>query len=311
MKPPLVIALGGNALIHSHQLGNFQQQLENVSNVCELIAETIPKNQPLVITHGNGPQVGNLELQMNALSPRIPSMPLDVETAMTQGQIGHLLYLGMKWFLPQKEISVVCTHVEVNANDPAFHHPSKPIGPWYNQKQSLHLKREGIPLLHDAQNGWRKIVASPTPKKIISLPTIHSLLEKNHIVIACGGGGIPVIRKGKYFHGAQAVIDKDLSSQVLANALHSKQLIILTNENYAYLGYHSKHPLPIKSITPRLAEEYLEKGEFGSGSMHPKILAGIRFVRNGGKETLIGHTNELDNILLHESGTCIQKGLKK
>ncbi|QQR92439.1 MAG: carbamate kinase [Candidatus Iainarchaeum archaeon] len=307
MKPPIVIALGGNALIQHHQLGDFRQQLENVSKVCELIAETIPKNQPIVITHGNGPQVGNLELQMKALSPKIPSMPLDVETAMTQGQIGHMLFFGLDWFFPKKEISIVGTHVEVAHNDPAFANPSKPIGPWYGKKEMQTLKQQRIPLFHDPKKGWRRVVPSPMPKRIISLPTIRALLEKNHIVIACGGGGIPVMRKGNYWHGAEAVIDKDLSSQVLANSLHAKQFVMLTDEDYAYLGYSTKHPLPIKSITPAIAEQHLAQGEFGKGSMHPKVLAGIRFVRNGGKEAFIGHTQELDNILQYESGTCVRK----
>jgi carbamate kinase len=256
---------------------------------------------------GNGPQVGNLELQMQALSPRIPSMPLDVETAMTQGQIGHMIYTTLKWFYPQKEISIVCTHVEVDARDEGFKHPTKPIGPYYTQAQAAHLKKQKIPLVHVPGKGYRRVVPSPIPQRILSLSTIQHLLARGDIVIACGGGGIPMIRKGKYFHGAEAVIDKDLSSQVLANAVHATKLVMLTNEDYAYLGYRSKHPLPIKHMDVRVAEEHLQRGTFEAGSMHPKVMAGIRFVRGGGREAFIGHTNELDNILQYESGTRITK----
>lgn len=304
---PLLIALGGNALIKPHQLGNFKQQLENVTHACEGIAALAKKGTPVVVTHGNGPQVGNLELQMQAASPKIPSMPLDVEGAMTQGQIGHLLFLGLKKWAPKLDVSVVVTHVEVDTHDPAFGFPTKPIGPWYNEKQAEHLKGEGIPLYHDPVKGFRKKVASPEPRKTLELNTIQALLKEGHTVICTGGGGIPVAHTPIGWKGVEAVIDKDLSSQLLANELKSEKLVILTNEKHAYAGYYTKKAVPLPTLSLKEAQKYLFKGEFGQGSMEPKIKAGMRFIQKGGKDAYIGHTNELEKVLKHESGTRIRR----
>ncbi len=302
---PLVIALGGNALIHEHQLGNFEQQLHNITLACKEIARLTRKKIPLVITHGNGPQVGNLELQLRALSPRIPTMPLDVEDAMTQGQIGHLLFLGLKKWLPNAKITCVLTHVEVDTKDTAFKHPSKPIGPWYKSPQ--HLKQGKIPFIHDPKKGYRKLVASPVPQKIVELETIQTLLKENHIVIACGGGGIPVVKTKSGYIGVEAVIDKDFASQTLANSLGSKEMIILTNESYAYEGYYGSKRKAISFLSLKNGQKLLQKGEFGKGSMEPKIRASLRFIQKGGKVAYIGKTGELEKVLNHEKGTRVRK----
>ncbi len=301
---PLVIALGGNALIREHQLGNFDQQLHNVTQACKEIAVLTKKGVPIVITHGNGPQVGNLELQMKASSPRIPSMPLDVEDAMTQGQIGHLLFLGMKKWVPNAKISCILTHIEVDAHDSAFKHPSKPIGPWYKTDQ--HLKRKKIPFIHDPKKGFRKVVASPIPKKIVEFETIEQLLKQNHIVIACGGGGIPVVKTQTGYKGVEAVIDKDFASQTLANELGSSEMIILTNESFAYQGYYSSKKKALPKLNAKKAKKLLKKGEFGKGSMQPKVGACLRFIQKGGKTAYIGKTGELAKVLNHEKGTRIR-----
>ncbi len=302
---PLVIALGGNALIREKELGNYAQQLHNVTRACKDIATLAREDQPLVITHGNGPQVGNLELQMNALSPRIPTMPLHVEVGMTQGEIGHLIFLGMKKWLPKKEITPILTHVEVDAYDVAFKHPSKPIGPWYASAQ--HLKREKIPFIHDVRKGFRKVVASPLPKKIIEMDAIEQLLEQNHIVIAGGGGGIPVVRKNNSFAGADAVIDKDFTAQTLANALGSREMVILTNEAFAYENFSGKSStiIPLPHLRVKKALSLVKKGEFGKGSMEPKIRASVRFIQKGGKTAYIGKTGQLEKVLHNETGTRI------
>jgi carbamate kinase len=302
---PLVVAFGGNALIRPHQLGDFREQLRNVTLACKELAALAKQGTPLVIAHGNGPQVGNLELQMQAASPRIPTMPLDVEVGMTQGQIGHLIYLGMKKWLPTQDISVVLTHIAVDSNDPGFRHPTKPIGPWYKTDQ--HLKREHIPFIHDSKKGFRRVVASPIPKKILEMETIEALLEKNHIVVACGGGGIPVIPKNNAWRGVEAVIDKDFASQLLANSLQSKEMAILTNESQAYLNYRSPKPAPLHSLSVKKAQQYVKQGQFGEGSMLPKIQASIRFIQKGGKTAYIGKTGELQQVLNHEKGTRLRK----
>lgn len=302
---PLIIALGGNALIREHEIGNYAQQMKNITFACKEIAALAKKDTPLVITHGNGPQVGNLELQMQAASPRIPTMPLHVEVGMTQGEIGHLIAFGLKKWLPTQHVTTVLTHVEVDAHDEAFKHPSKPIGPWY--KSSHHLTREKIPFIHDTKKGFRKIVASPNPKKIVELEAISELLEKNHIVIACGGGGIPVTHNTKKWQCADAVIDKDFSTQVLGNSLGAKEMIILTNESFAYTDYGKPTQKELKTLSLEKARHLLKQGHFGKGSMEPKIRSTIRFIQKGGKVAYIGKTGELEEVLNHEKGTRIHK----
>ncbi len=302
---PLVVAFGGNALIRAHQLGNFKEQLRNVTAACKEVAALARQGMPLVIVHGNGPQVGNLELQMQAASPRVPTMPLDVEVGMTQGQIGHLIYLGMKKWIPNAEIGTLITHIVVNANDSGFKHPSKPIGPWYQTAQ--HLKREHIPFIHDPKKGFRRVVASPIPKKILEMETIEVLLGQKQIVIACGGGGIPVVQKNNVYSGVEAVIDKDFAAQLLANQLKSSEMVILTNESHAYTNFQSTHPHALTHLPVKKAQSLARDGEFGSGSMLPKIEASIRFIQKGGKTAYIGKTGELTKVLSHEIGTRITR----
>lgn len=298
---PLIIALGGNALIREHEIGNYAQQLKNITRACEEIAALVKKDTPLVITHGNGPQVGNLELQMQAASPRIPTMPLHVEVGMTQGEIGHLIAFGMRKWLPAQHITTILTHVEVDARDDAFTHPTKPIGPWY--KSSQQLTREKIPFIHDARKGYRKIVASPIPQKIVEIEAIKDLLDRNHVVIACGGGGIPVTRNKNKWSCADAVIDKDFSTQVLGNALSAREMIILTNESFAYTDYNTPQQKELKTLSLEKARLLLKQGHFGKGSMEPKIRSTIRFIQKGGKTAYIGKTGELNEVLNHEKGT--------
>ncbi|MDP2666240.1 MAG: carbamate kinase [Candidatus Diapherotrites archaeon] len=300
---PHIVGLGGNALIRMHQLGDFTQQLKNVQRTCRALATYAGKGNPLVITHGNGPQVGNLELQMRAASPNVPQMPLDVEGAMTQGQIGHLLFLGLKKWKPTLEISMILTHVEVDPKDYAFKIPTKPIGPWYSH--STHLTRHRIPFLHDPKKGFRRLVASPNPQKIIELDAIRTLLKQGHVVIAGGGGGIPVFRNKMGYRGAEGVIDKDLASSLLATRLKAHQLTILTDESHVYTQFATRHPRPILHMNRREARAHLRKGEFGEGSMRPKIEAGLRFLQKGGRVVHIGHTDDAKQVMMGEKGTRI------
>lgn len=304
---PIVIALGGNALIRDHEIGNFSQQLKNVTQACKGIATLSKKGIPIIITHGNGPQVGNLELCMQTkLSPKIPKMPLDVEGAMTQGQIGHLIFLGLKKWIPSQKISIVCTHVQVNPNDPAFKNQTKPIGPWYTKKEAKELTKKRIPIIFDPKKGYRKVVASPQPEKIIELESIQELLAKKNIVVCCGGGGIPVVKKRNQFHGVEAVIDKDHTSALLATKLNAQKLIMLTDIEYVFLDYYSKKPKKIKKMTIMEAKEHLKKGAFGEGSMKPKIESAIQFSSKNKKIAYIGQTNKIEEILSRKSGTRIE-----
>jgi carbamate kinase len=301
---PLVVAFGGNALIREHEIGNYAQQMKNVERAVKELVPLIRKGIPLVLVHGNGPQVGNLEIQMHS-ARRIPPMPLDVEVGMTQGQIGHFLVMGLKKWIPTIETAAILTHVEVKSTDPKFKNPSKPIGPWVSQSKSTEWKKHGIVFLHDPKKGYRRMVSSPTPQKILECETIQNLLKHHEVVIAGGGGGIPVVKKGKYWEGIEAVIDKDRTAQVLANALGVEKLIILTNESKAYLDYYSKHPIPLNEMSISQAQRYWKEGQFGKGSMAPKIEACIRFIQKGGKRSYIGKTTQLGKVLRHETGTRI------
>lgn len=224
---------------------------------------------------------------------------------MTQGEIGHLIAFGLRKWLPAQQITTVLTHVEVDARDDAFKHPSKPIGPWY--KSSQHLTREKIPFIHDAKKGFRKIVASPMPKKIVEIEAIEQLLDRNHIIISCGGGGIPVTRNKNKWSCADAVIDKDFSTQVLGNSLSTREMIILTNESFAYTDFGKPNQKELKMLSLEKARHLLKQGHFGKGSMEPKIRSTIRFIQKGGKTAYIGKTGELAEVLNHEKGTRIHR----
>lgn len=303
---PLIVAFGGNALIREHEIGNYTQQMKNVREAVKDIIPLVKKGIPVVIVHGNGPQVGNLEIQMHA-AKKIPPMPLDVEVGMTQGQIGHFLTMGLKHWKPTIETAAILTHVEVDKHDPKFKKPSKPIGPWGNVSQTKEWTKQGVAFMHDPNKGYRKLVASPAPKKILELETIEKLLDAHEVVIACGGGGIPVVKTAHGYQGIEAVIDKDRAAQVLGNALKSDTLAILTNEEHAYKDYYSKKPTPLKHMNVKTAQGYWKRGEFGQGSMAPKIEASIRFVTKGGKVSYIGKMGKLQGVLDHENGTRITK----
>ncbi|MFH0970855.1 MAG: carbamate kinase [Candidatus Diapherotrites archaeon] len=301
---PIIIAFGGNALIRENEIGNYAQQIHNCRAAVKELVPLIKKEIPIVIVHGNGPQVGNLEIQMHS-TRKIPSMPLDVEVGMTQGQIGHFLTMGLKHWLPNVEAAAILTHVEVDKKDTAFRVPSKPIGPWEDEKQAMRWKKERIHYLFDPKKGYRKMVASPQPKKIIEIETIQQLLDAHSVVIACGGGGIPIVREKKGWKGVEAVIDKDRAAQVVANTLHAEKLVILTNEERAYRDFYSKKPIPLEKLSLHEAQILWKKGEFGEGSMAPKIEACIRFIQKGGKTAYIGKTGKMEKVMRHETGTRI------
>lgn len=290
-----VVALGGNAILKPKEKGTIQQQLKNISETVKQLKVLLRKYR-LVITHGNGPQVGNLLLQQEKLKKKISPMPLDVCDAMTQGQIGYFLQASVKNLLKKPAVSVI-TQILVDEKDPAFNNPTKPIGPYYSRKIFKHMIKES--------EGWRRVVPSPKPKKIIEIDEIKALVEKGFIVIACGGGGIPVIMKNKKLSGIEAVIDKDYASQKLASQLKAKCLFFLTDVEYVYLNYRKKNQEPLRRITAQEAIEYLKVGHFKEGSMKPKIEASIEFLKNGGKKVIITHLLSLNKALKGKTGTII------
>jgi len=291
----VVIALGGNAILKSNEKGTFRQQLKNINKTVKQLKGLLKKYR-IVITHGNGPQVGNLLLQQEKSKRKIPPMPLDVCDAMTQGQIGYFLQMSLKNEL-NKPVTTVVTQILVDKKDPAFRKPSKPIGPYYPKKIFKNMIKE--------EEGWRKVVPSPKPKKIIEIEGIKNLVKKGMIVIACGGGGIPVVLKKRKLTGIEAVIDKDYASQKLATALKAETLILLTDIDYVYLNYDKKNQKPLKKITVKEATKYLKQGHFEEGSMKPKIEASIEFLRKGGKKVIIADLLSLNKALKNKSGTII------
>ncbi|MCK4319277.1 carbamate kinase [Candidatus Micrarchaeota archaeon] len=288
-KERIVVALGGNAILSKGEEGTTEQQLKNIKKTCEKLLPFFEKYS-IVLTHGNGPQVGNLLLQQK--TGDAPAIPLDVCGAMTQGQLGYLLQQTLR-NLSKKETATVITQVVVDENDSAFSNPAKPIGPFYEQKQ------EGM--FYDAGRGWRKIVASPKPLKIVEMQIIKMLLEKDVVVVASGGGGIPVI-EGDTLKGIEGVIDKDKASQLLANGIGAEILLIITSVDGIYLNFGEENQKKLSLISKEEAKKYLEEGHFAEGSMKPKIEAGIEFLEKGGKKVII---TSIENAGDWEKGTTI------
>lgn len=304
-KERLLIALGGNALIKKDQKGTIEEQFRNLAVPVRQIAE-LSRDCDIIITHGNGPQVGNLLLQQEA-SASVPKLPLEILVAMTQGQIGYmiestldtqLMELGVK---PQKSFLSLISYVVVDENDPAFKEPSKPIGPIYSEKD---LKNVPYPTKRTAK-GYRRVVVSPKPVTIVEKVEIKKLLALGYIVICCGGGGIPVIREGRRFSGVDAVIDKDLASVKLAEEVGVDTFIIATDVKGVFLNYGAPDQKFLRRMTLRQAEQYTAQGQFPAGSMLPKIEAAVEFIKNHGKRAVITSLETISGAAEGRAGTEI------
>ncbi len=295
----IVIALGGNALIKPGERGTTDEMRNNLRAPIKQIAELSNQSYSVVITHGNGPQVGNLLLQQEATT-EVTTMPLQILVAETQGQIGFLIESTLDEELMRRGLDLdkyfltVLTYVEVDLEDRAFKHPTKPIGPLYKRKRKGYVK---------TSNGWRRVVPSPKPLRIVQWKEIKKLIEENFIVIACGGGGIPVIKKKDRFMGVEAVIDKDLASAKLAEQIGAKILIIATDIekvalNYGRVDYHY-----LDRVSTTEAKEYMKQGHFPPGSMGPKVEAVINFLESGGEQAIITSIEKIIEALEGKSGT--------
>ncbi len=313
-KKLIIIALGGNALLKSGQKGSIEEQNLNVRETLKSLLPVIKENNDLIITHGNGPQVGYVLLKNDAGEQvyGIPQVPLDVAVADTQSEIGYLIQSELFSLLHQnklnREIISTNTMVEVSADDPAFKNPTKRIGKTYYDKSEVEkLKAEKGWIfkqeIKDGKTGWRRVVPSPKPVDIISKKTINTLARSGAIVIAVGGGGVPVTIKGDTMHGSEAVIDKDLASALLAQQIKADQFIIVTDVPHVYLNYGTAQQEPIKTLTLKEAANFLEEDKFGEGNMAPKIQAAINFIKAGGKEVLITDLNGVKN----QTGTKLVK----
>ena len=279
----IVVALGGNAILASDPSADAQK--EALAKTAKHLVKLIKNGDNLIITHGNGPQVGNLLLQnLAADSDKNPALPLDTLVAMTEGSIGFWLQNALENELSKeginKEVISVVTQVIVDKDDPAFEAPSKPIGPFYTEEDAqLESEKTGATFKEDAGRGWRKVVASPKPMDIKEIVTIKTLLDAGEIVVAGGGGGIPVIQDTDgSLRGVEAVIDKDFASQMLAELVDADLFIILTGVDYVFINYNTPEQEKLHRVTTSQLENYIQQGHFMPGSMLPKVQAAIDFV---------------------------------
>ena len=286
-----VVALGGNALLGPGERGTAAEQRANLARTFRA-ASTIFAEVPLVLTHGNGPQVGNELLRQELGSAEVPPLPLWLAVAQTQAEIGALTAAELRP-LVGPPVSVLLTHVVVDEDDPAFSNPTKPVGPFYDQStaDALRQEREWV-LQEDAGRGWRRVVPSPKPLEIVELDTISALLEAGGIVVGVGGGGIPVVRRGDRLDGVDAVIDKDLASALLAIELEAERLVILTQVAAVERSFGTEEAEPISELRPGRDAAVLD--ELPAGSMRPKVEAAFRFVRETGGEAIVTSADALE-----------------
>lgn len=304
-KPPpiLIVALGGNAIIRKGESGTIDEQFRNLSVPVAQIAR-LSKTYRIIITHGNGPQVGNLLLQQECC-PDVPRLPLEILVAQTQGQIGYMIESTLDNELTEMEgehqhlIVTVLTYVLVDQHDPGFVSPSKPIGPAYTDDN---VSKFSYPTV-ETPVGIRRVVASPMPVTIIEKREIKRLIDMGFIVIACGGGGIPVIRHGRAFQGVDAVIDKDLASAKLAEEVGADVLIIATDVKGVAISYNTPDEMFLRKMSVGKAESYLHEGHFPAGSMRPKVEAAVQFINSGGNRAVICSIDSIEEAAYGNAGT--------
>ncbi|MFC2159014.1 carbamate kinase [Acidobacteriota bacterium] len=309
-----LIAFGGNAILPKKERGLQNEQMNNAQKAAQLMIHIVKKGYDLIIVHGNGPQVGNLLIQMEESINKIPPYSLEICDAMTEGSMGFMLEKSLLNELRKnsldKEIGTLITQIVVDREDPAFEKPTKPIGPFYSKYRALMLiKEKKWQMIEDAGRGYRKVVPSPMPIDVVPKKIIHDMVHSGKIVIAGGGGGIPVIINGNgLFQGVEAVIDKDFTSSLIAREVKCDLFIILTNVPRVCLNFGTPDEQPISTMTVEEAERYLEEGQFPMGSMGPKIMAAVEYIKAGGKEVIITSANHLKAALINRSGTKILKG---
>jgi carbamate kinase len=306
-----VIAFGGNALLRPEDRGTQEEQIARARQAARWLAEIVQHGYKVVIVHGNGPQVGNILIQAEEASTKIPPQSLDVAVAQTEGSIGLMLQQAMRSRLEAlglpAEVATILTEVEVDPNDIAFKRPTKPIGPFFTRYRAEALARDfGWVVKEDSGRGWRKVVPSPRPKHIINLVGIRALLREMSVVIAAGGGGVPVVLgRDKEWRGIEAVIDKDFASALLAAELKTELYIVLTAVPQVAIDFGKPTARWIEKMTLEEARRYHAEGHFPPGSMGPKIEASIEFVEKSGQEVLICAVENLREALDGKGGTRI------
>jgi carbamate kinase len=313
-KKVTVIALGGNAILQPGQRGTFAEQMKNVETTCQQLAQMVESGKyKIIITHGNGPQVGNILLQNETAKDVAAPMPLYVCGAESQGLIGYMMQQTLHNLLVDKgkgsiPIATVVTQVVVDKDDQAFQNPTKPVGPFYSEEEAKKLQQEkGYHIKEDAGRGWRRVVPSPDPIQIFEKDAVRQLVEARSIVIASGGGGIPVVKEGEKLVGVDAVIDKDLAGERLAVDVEAKIFLILTDVDQVKLNYKTPQEKGLSQITVEEAKKYHAEGHFAKGSMEPKVRAAIRFIEAGGERAVITSLDKAVDALDGKAGTTITK----
>jgi carbamate kinase len=311
VKSFAVLAIGGNSLIKDKNHIALSSQYEAIQETCEYIAELIAEGLRLVITHGNGPQVGFIYRRGELARNELPLIPLDICGADTQGAIGYMIQMALlnefRRMGIEKKVVAVVTKTVVDREDPSFKNPTKPIGSFMSEQEALqHQKESGWQVMEDAGRGFRRVVPSPIPKKILELDVIKLLVESGYVVIAAGGGGIPVIRNERgELEGVEAVIDKDFGSSLLAKNLGADTFIISTSVDAVYLNFGKEDQRPISRATVSKIRQYLSEGHFKPGSMKPKIEAIVQFLEGGGQRAIITSPENLLQAVKGEAGTTI------
>jgi carbamate kinase len=314
MNKRAVLALGGNAIIQAGQKGTITEQFKNTRDSLGGIVALINQGYQLAITHGNGPQVGNMLIQQNAgIEKGIAPLPLGVLNAATEGTMGYMIEQCLQNALHKqgidRDVITIATQVVVDKNDPSVKNPTKPVGPFYTAEQAEILKSEfGWTIIEDAGRGYRQVVPSPIPLDIIPIKTIKNIVANGDIAIACGGGGIPIyIETDGTYEGVDAVIDKDFASALLANKIDADLLVILTGVDKVAINFGKPDQTNVDILTIAEAQKHLADGQFPAGSMGPKIAAAIKFIENGGSEVLITSIEKIVDAVEGKTGTRIVK----
>jgi len=312
-KTRIMVALGGNAILKHTEEGTAIDQLRNVRATSKVLVEMVRNGYQLAITHGNGPQVGDILLKNDLAKSSLPPMPLDICSSESQGMIGYMLQQSMYSELHlaglDSSIATIVTQTVVDSEDPAFKHPTKPIGPFYTALEASKLRNEkGWTIINDSGRGYRRVVPSPQPIRFLEETAIKTLFEKGVMIIASGGGGVPVIiKEDGAILGVEGVIDKDRASVLLANTLSADILLILTDVKNAYVDYNRPSQAPLYDISIEEAKKLAEDGQFAEGSMAPKIESAIKFVEEGGTRAIITSIDNALQALKGQGGTVISK----
>lgn len=308
----MLVSLGGNAILKHTEKGTAKEQFENVRKTSQYIVDLISEGYHIALTHGNGPQVGDILLAYDCAKNFLPPMPLDVCGAQSQGMIGYMFQLSLKNILNEKQIDrkvvTILTQTLIDPEDPQLENPSKPIGPFYTALEATKLRKEkNWTIEDDSGRGFRRLVSSPKPMGFVESESIKTLFDSGDLVISSGGGGIPVIQKNGVLTGVECVIDKDYAASLLATLIGVEVLLILTDVDKIALNYGAPHQKDLDRINISQANQYLKEGHFPMGSMGPKVRSAVNFLENGGEKVVVTSLENAMNALNGKAGTVITR----